>query len=409
MSFETALTGLNAASAELDVTGNNIANSGTGGFKYSRAGFADIFASSSLGVSKNAIGQGVRLANVAQQFSQGQFSFTGNSLDLAINGNGFFRMSDGGQITYTRAGSFTLDREGYIVDNGGRRLTGYPANANGDITASSLAELRINTGDVKPLATSAIEITANLTSGAEAPTDAFDKEDPDSYNFSTSATVYDSQGKSHVMTFYFVKDQAEDGTDAPNQWKIYTELDGGDAEEAATLTFNSDGTLSQDAANSFTANYTVGGGAADLAIDVDFSSLTQFGTPYSVTRLNPNGYAAGQFAGMTVEDDGTVFARYTNGQSNALGQIALSHFPSAENLQQVGDTSWVETFASGAPLNGKPGNSGLGNIQAGSLEQSNVNVTEQLINMITAQRNYQANAKMISTQDAITQEILNIR
>lgn len=404
MSFETALTGLNAAAADLDITGNNIANSSTVGFKYSRAEFADIFASTG---SRNAIGQGVRLANVSQQFSQGQFSFTGNSLDVAINGDGFFRMTTAeGQVSYTRAGAFELNREGYVVDSSGRRLTGFLPDGSGGISATNPRPMQVNNGNVAPEATGSIFISANLSSGDDtALSTAFDRSvpdnPPDSYHFSTATTVYDSQGVDHAMTFYFVK------TDV-NEWELHAYLDGAALGGAATtLEFNPDGSLLAPATLDI-SGVTVPG-ADDLELSIDLASLTQYGTPYSVGELRPDGYPAGQFSSLTVEPDGTLFARYTNGQSAALGRIALARFPSPQNLQQVGDNQWLSTFGAGEPIVASAGNSGLGALQAGSLEQSNVNVTEQLINMITAQRNYQANAKMISTQDQITQEILNIR
>lgn len=417
MTFETALTGLNAAAADLDVTGNNIANGQTTGFKVSRAEFADIFAASSSGVSRNAVGQGVRLSSVSQQFTQGQFSFTGNNMDLAINGTGFFRMSDGGQIVYTRAGSFQLDRDGYVTDANGRRLTGRGVDSSGNVSGA-LGDLQINTGDVAPRATSELEMTANLRAGATEPTVAFDNTvatpDPDSYNFSTSTTVYDSLGRSHLMTFYFRKDDS-DPVGNPRGWNIYTQLDGDAAGWGGptAVSFDDQGRIQPLASGGTEETYSFApallGGAAQLDVTVDYQSLNQYGTPFSVTQLSQNGYPAGQFSGLSIEPNGVIFARYSNGQSTTLGQVVLAQFPSTQNLQQVGDTSWVETFGSGAPITDSPGNSGLGQLQSGSLEQSNVNVTEQLVKMITAQRAYQANAKMISTQDQITQEILNIR
>lgn len=418
MTFETALTGLNAAAADLDVTGNNIANGQTTGFKSSRAEFADIFAASSTGVSKNAIGQGVRLSSVSQQFTQGQFSFTGNNMDLAVNGSGFFRMSDGGQVVYTRAGAFQLDRDGYVTDANGRRLTGRGVDTAGNV-GGALQELQINTGDVAPQATTELEMTANVQAGATEPTTAFDNTvatpDPESYNFSTSTTVYDSLGRSHLMTFYFRKDDS-DPVGNPRGWNIYTQLDGDAAGWSGPTAVNFDdqgriATVNGGAATEAAYNFPEGilGGAAAMDVTVDYADLNQFGTPYSVTQLSQDGYPAGQFSGLSIEPNGIIFARYSNGQSTTLGQIVLAQFPSAQNLQQTGDTSWVETFGSGAPITDAPGNSGLGQLQSGSLEQSNVNVTEQLVKMITAQRAYQANAKMISTQDQVTQEILNIR
>lgn len=412
MTFETALSGLNAAAADLDVTGHNLANANTMGFKSSRAEFADIFASSNLGVSQNAIGQGVRLSNVAQQFTQGQFNFTGNSLDLAINGRGFYRLNSDGETQYTRAGAFNLDREGYISDSQGRRLTGFTADTAGNISGA-LGDLQVQTGNIAPSATTEIGMEANLDANESPPPLApFDLNDPDTYNFSTSTTVYDSLGRPNLFTFYFVQ------TGTAGEWDVYTQLAGDPNGPSGpnTATFGPDGSIVDVDGGAPSVTYNISAaavgspiaGANDLAMTVDYSSLTQFGTPFGVTSLNQDGFAAGEFSSLSVEDDGIVFARFTNGQSRVLGQVALAQFSAPQDLQQIGDTSWVETFGSGAPLVGTPGSGGLGALQSGAVEQSNVNLTEQLVKMITAQRNYSANAQMISTQDEITQEILNI-
>ncbi|MCH8504601.1 MAG: flagellar hook protein FlgE [Ectothiorhodospiraceae bacterium] len=409
MSFNIALSGLNAASSDLNVTGNNIANAGTVGFKNSRAEFADVFATSQLGVASNAIGQGVRLNNVKQIFTQGNFSFTGNTLDLAVDGNGFFRMSDGGALSYTRAGAFELSRDGWIENAQGQRLTGYVATPEGNLTGA-LGELRVDTGDVDPRATSSMGVQANLDARAEQPTLAFDPDNPETYNESTSTTVFDSLGRPQLATFYFVRG------DNDNEWQIHTDING-ETLGPTDVVFNGDGSLSTvDGDNDpnvnflFNAGTTPGlGGADDLAIDVDFGRLTQFGTPFGVSGLPQDGFTAGQFSSLDVDDSGVIFARYTNGQSQVLGQVAMTRFPSPENLTQLGENSWAESFASGAALVGTPGASGLGTVRSGALEESNVDITQQLVKMITAQRNFQANAKMISTQDQVTQEIINIR
>lgn len=409
MSFNISLSGLNAASSDLDVTSNNISNSATVGFKGSRAEFADVFASSQLGVASNAIGQGVRLQNVAQQFTQGQFDFTGNSLDLGVNGEGFFRMSDAeGAVSYTRNGAFQLDNEGQIVNPDGMQLTGFPADGDGNI-GGQLAPLQVNTGNVPPQATDDIEVNANLQSSAEPPEADFDVDDPESYNFSTATTVYDSQGGSHTANFYFTK------LDDENAWNVDLRVAGLEPDEDATrqIQFNNDGSFASvdpDQPYVFEADpENPLAGTDGLTMDVDFSSMTQFGTPSAVSELRQNGFEAGEFSSLEVEDDGTLFGRYTNGESRALGQVALARFPSEQNLTEVGDNLWVESAESGEPIIGEPGTSSLGVIQGGALEQSNVDITEQLVNMITAQRNFQANAQMISTQDQVTQEILNIR
>jgi len=406
MTFETALTGLNAAAADLDVTGNNVANSGTVGFKYSRAEFADIYATSNLGASQNAIGQGVRLANVAQQFTQGQFNFTGNNLDLGISGNGFFRLQDGsGQVLYSRAGAFQLDKNGNIVNSKGQQLTGYQVDSSGAVT-NSVAPLQVNTGGVSPNATTSISINANLKSTGTVPSvTPFDSTNPSSYNYSTSTTVYDSLGASHTDTLYFVK------TSTANQWQMYSQLDSGTPQGPTTVQFNSDGSLNYVGSSGNTStsySFTIPG-ANTLTVKNDLSQLTQFGTPYSVSQLTQDGYAAGQFSSMSVGSDGKLLARYTNGQSQVLGQVALAQFQNPEKLQAVGDTNWEETFDSGTAITAAPGSSGAGSIQGGALEESNVDLTSQLVNMITAQRNYQANAQMIQTEKTVTQDILNIR
>ncbi len=405
MSFNIALSGLNAASADLNVTSNNIANSGTVGFKGSRAEFADVFASSQLGISQNAVGQGAKLSNVRQQFSQGQFEFTENSLDLAVNGTGFFRLDDGGDIAYSRAGAFEVDRNGQIINAEGKRLTGYQANVDGELTGA-LGPLTVDTGDVDPRATSELELIANLNANAAAPEEPFDPTDPSTFNESTSTTVFDSLGNPQSATLYFRKTENE------REWEVYTEIENEPA-QVSTVTFASNGrfeSLAGDGTDGsvFTGTFPIDG-ADDLEIDLDFARLTQFGTPFSVAELRQDGFTAGQFAGLDVGDDGSIFGRFTNGQARVLGQVALARFPNPERLSQLGDTAWAESFESGAPIVGAPGQSGLGGLQAGALEQSNVDITAQLVNMITAQRNFQANAKMISTQDQVTQEILNIR
>lgn len=405
MSFNISLSGLNAASSDLDVTSNNIANSETVGFKNSRAEFADVFASSQLGVASNAVGQGVRLQNVAQQFTQGQFNFTGNSLDVGINGEGFFRMSDAdGAVSYTRNGAFQLDQNGTIVNADGLRLTGYPADNDGNI-GGNLAPLQVNTGNVAPRATESVDVNANLASDTEGlDVTAFDADDPETYSFSTSTSVFDSQGLPHDLNFFFTRDDA-----AANQWAVDVRLDGDPpaAGGQRTLNFDQDGSfgsITDDSPFEFTL-----GGAEDLELDIDFAEMTQFGTPSAVNSLNQDGFQAGEFAGLEIAEDGVVFGRYTNGESQALGQIPLARFPSEQNLSEVGDNLWVESAESGDPIIGAPGTSGLGGIEGGALEQSNVDITAELVNMITAQRNFQANAQMISTQDQVTQEILNIR
>jgi len=407
MSFNIALTGLNAAAADLNVTSNNIANTGTLGFKSSRAEFADIFATSQFGISSNAVGQGTKLSNVRQQFTQGQFDFTGNSLDLAVSGTGFFNLRDtSGNNIFSRAGAFELDRQGFVVNPSGARLQGLVANATGEL--GGMGDLRVDTGDIDPSATSLIDITANLNANQSEPAEAFDASDASSYNFSTSTTVYNSQGNSERATLYFRR------TEDANIWDIHVVVGDDEANEGSVQAqFNQNGRLELiGGGTNLTSGFTfgAGGGAAQpTEFDVDFSGLTQFGTPFSVAALTQDGYTSGQFSSLDVAGNGTIFGRFTNGQSRVLGEVQLARFPNPEKLTQLGDNSWAESFESGEPILGRPETSGLGNLQAGALEQSNVDITAQLVKMITAQRNFQANAKMISTQDQVTQEIINIR
>ena len=405
MAFNTSLSGLNAAQSDLDVISNNVANSETVGFKNSRAEFADVFASSQLGVAQNAVGQGTRLQNVAQQFTQGQFDFTGNSLDLAINGEGFFRMSDeDGAISYTRNGAFQLDENGTVVNADGYQLTGFPADENGSI-GGNLQPLQVNTGNIDPQATTEAEIGANLSSEAEVKTGGpVDPNDPETFNFSTSTTFFDSQGGAREANFYFTHTD-----DAANEWEVDLRVDGNQPSNAnpRTLTFNDDGTF--DSISDATPYEFPLAGVSDLEVDADFSNMTQFGTPSAVSSINQNGFEAGEFSSLEVAEDGTLFGRFTNGESQALGQVALARFPSEQNLKEQGDNLWTESADSGAPIIGEAGTSGLGGIEGGALEQSNVDITKELVNMITAQRNFQANSQMISTQDQVTQEVLNIR
>lgn len=406
MSFRIALSGLNAASSELDVISNNIANVSTTGFKKSRTEFADIFSSASIGAVSTAIGSGVNVSKVDQQFSQGNIAFTDNGLDLAISGQGFFRLSDNGSTVFSRAGSFGLDRDGYVVNAQQQRLTAYLADSNGNITGA-LGELQLNTADISPQASSTINVGVNLDATATPPTAAFNVNDPSTYNNSTSLTLYDSLGSSHLGTIYFRKTAA-------NTWDTYMYVDGSQATPtvSGTLTFNPDGTLATPAGGQVAYNPLAIAGANNLSLTLDYSSSspsTQFGSNFGVNALSQNGYASGRLNGIDIGDTGVILARFTNGQSKTLGQVALANFANPQGLRQLGDTTWAESFDSGVALVGQPGTASLGLIQSGATEGSNVDLTEQLVNMITAQRNFQANSQVIKTEDTITQTIINIR
>jgi flagellar hook protein FlgE len=406
MSFRISLCGMNAASADLNITSNNIANANTSGFKQSRAEFADVFAVSAYGLASNAVGAGARLQRVAQQFGQGNVDFTGKSLDMALSGQGFFTLSGNGAMSYSRAGNFGADREGYVVNPAGQRLQVFLPNADGNgFDTGRMGDLRLATGDSPPLATGEVEVGLNLPGNATAPTlTPFDANDPSTYNHTTSLTVYDSLGAPHSQSMYFVK------TANPNEWQLHTQIDGNDVGAAQTLQYSATGALTSPATGNIALPaYTPPGGAAPMAVSLQLGTSTQYGNAFGVSALVQDGHATGRLSTIEVSPEGVVNARYSNGESIALGQVALTNFANPQGLQPVGDNGWAETYASGDARRGAAGTSEFGLVQGGALEASNVDLTEQLVNMITAQRNFQANAQMIQTQDQITQTVINLR
>ena len=416
MSFGIALSGLDAAQSDLNVTANNIANSATTGFKSSTSAFAELFAVSPQGVSNTQIGNGVQLQAVEQQFKQGDIETTGNSLDMAISGNGFFTVSSNGADEYTRAGSFQTNANGEVVNDAGQSLQVYPPTASGFNTTQRI-NLVIPTGNSAPQATTTAGLTFNLPAGSTAPTTTpFDPANSNSYNQSTSMTLYDSLGAAHTATMYFV-------STGGSGWDAYEYIDGtlvnptvAGAPKPVTMAFSNSGALTgttdvagatNTGAVSF-GSYTPTTGAAAMNVTYNLSSATQYGNAFGVTSVTQNGFTTGQLSGISISSTGVVQANYTNGQSTNLGQVAIANFPDQQGLQQVANTNWVQTFASGQPVYGVAGGAGFGNIESGALEQSNVDITQQLVNMITAQRAYQANAEMVSTENAITQTTINI-
>ena len=408
MSFQQGLSGLGASSKALDSVGNNIANAGTVGFKSASTAFADVFAASLGGGSQ--VGIGTSIAGINQQFTQGNITVTSNSLDLATNGAGFYRLSNNGSITWTRNGQFNVDKDGYIVNSNGFRLTGYVANSSNVIVPSTPAEIFINTSDLQPQATgtsaaaTGLEIGLNLDSRDTAfgATPAFNAGDPTTYNSSTSATVYDSLGNSHLLSLYFRKT----GSGA---WDLYTNLDGGTATAATPLTFNSTGALTAPATGIVTQTFTMTNGSNNLSFPLNLTGSTQYGNIFGVNSITQDGYTSGRLSGLSVASDGTVQGRYSNGQTRDLAQIVLGNFNNPNGLTSLGNNQWAETADSGQPLIGVPGSGSLGVIQSGAIEESNVDLTAELVNMITFQRMYQANAQTIKTQDSIMQTLVNLR
>ena len=478
MGFEQGLSGLNAASTNLDTIGNNIANSNTVGFKQSQTQFADMYASALGGAASNQAGIGVKVAAVAQQFSQGNITTTSNSLDMAINGSGFFQMSKNGAVSYSRNGQFQLDKNGFIVDNQGNNLMGYQATAAGVVVPTTPAPIQISSANILPNATTTLTAGVNLNSASAVPTvSPFNPNNPSTFNNSTSATIYDSLGGSHTASLYF----AQTGT---NTWNTYLTIDGASVPSAGTpltsMTFNSNGTLATPVgsvtsasftptstpitlagsstnstttvtvpsttglsfgaavtgpgipagdtiasiinATSFTlataATATAAGvtltaanlsGAAAQTISFNFAASTQFGTPFGVNSLTQNGFTSGQMTGFSTAADGTVTGRYSNGQTKTLGQVVLANFSNPQGLENLGNNQWAQTSASGNALVGAPGSASLGVLQTSATEDSNVDLTTQLVNLITAQRTYQANAQTIKTEDQILQTIVSLQ
>lgn len=450
MSFNIGLSGLSAANKQLDVTGNNIANVNTTGFKSSRAEFADVYAGANrLGVGKNQVGNGVRLAAISQQFTQGDVNTTGNVLDMGIQGQGFFVLSDNGSRIYTRAGAFQASKDNFVVTSDGLRLQGYAADASGKVQKSGLTDLKIDTSALQPKATSLIDQGINLNSsatdiplevddgtGAMVPNLPFDPTDQTTYSKSFPTKVYDSQGNEHTMEQFYRKT----GT---NEWTMYTLVDGRNpfnpsstAPLTGTVSFNSDGSVKsmaadntghpagasftvtnntftmtgwvpavEDAAGNWASNGAVGN--AD-GIRLAMGSTTSYNTETARMSQSQDGYATGILSNLSIDSTGILFATFSNGQSRAIGQVALASFANEQGLQQIGGTRWTETYNSGIPGIDSPKTGTLGAIESNSLEGSNVNLTQELVELIKAQSNYQANAKTISTESTILQTVIQM-
>jgi flagellar hook protein FlgE len=422
MAFEAATSGLRAASADLDVIGNNVANANTTGFKSSRAEFADVYATSIFGASSTATGNGVRLTDVAQQFTQGTVSFTNNNLDLAVSGQGFFRLNDGGSVIYTRAGAFSADREGYLVNSSNQRLTGFTTDGAGTITGQ-LGDLQIDMSNIEPYQTTRVDGSLNLDANDVAPAVPWSATpfvygdpppDPGSYNSSTSLTIYDTLGNSHELSLYFANDSS-------NTWNVYGLIDGVSYDLVNTknndnqLVFDENGAIDLDSAALSIKDWEpldptgAPNGAAQQDLAISLAETTQYGSVFGVNSLTQDGFTTGRLAGVDIDPSGVIFGRYTNGQAKALGQVVLANFANPGGLQPLGDTNWAETYSSGAALLGAPGSASLGVLQSGALEESNVDLTQELVKLIVAQRNFQASAQTIRAADTITQSIINIR
>ena len=413
MAFTTALSGVNAAQSDLDVISNNIANSSTTGFKTGRAEFGDVYAQSLLGTTTPTPGQGVKVTGITQQFSQGDLEFTDNALDVAINGDGFFQVKDAGVVEYTRAGAFKIDKDGFVSTVSGARVQGFQVDATTGKVTGTVGDIQTQATLLAPKATAKATFTGNLdardgnkTAGNFVATDA------STYHATTSMAVFDSQGNSRVLDLYFIKT-------ADNTFSVMSYLDGATTTGGATtplitgLPFSTAGAYDAAGGGGDKGLATITKGAADgvaaISIALDITGLTQFGSNFAINTATQDGYSAGQLSSIEVSDVGLVSARYSNGISSSLGQFALADFGNVNGLQPVGSTNWIETFKSGQPVLNKAGDANLGLIQGFALEQSNVAITQELVDLIVAQRNFQANAQVVQAEDAITQTIINMR
>ncbi|EKT62241.1 flagellar hook protein FlgE [Providencia burhodogranariea] len=406
MSFSQAVSGLNAASAGLDSIGNNIANSATNGFKGATASFADMFAGSGVGL-------GVNVAAVTQNFKDGPITRTDRPTDVAVSGNGFFRVQDkNGDIYYSRDGQFTRDKSGNLVNNQEMIITGFPAGIDekGNVTIQSggvPAGLNIPTDMMDAKASDMGKLTINLNSEDQVKPKPFDVNNPGdkgSYNFSTTMTAFDSQGNTHEISIYFVKT-------ADNKWSAYGK-DSSDqvATKLGDMEFDGNGRLSNPANAVFGFAYTGVNGANNGILQVDLNKIRQQKvSESSVSGIDVNGYPAGEYTKFKIEDNGLIFANYSNQQKRVVGQVALSAFANPNGLVSQGGNVWASSNASGNPMDGIPGVGQFGKLTSGALESSNVDMSQELISMIVMQRNYQSNAQTIKTQDQMLQTMVNLR
>nr|WP_294864718.1 flagellar hook protein FlgE [uncultured Pseudogulbenkiania sp.] len=419
MGFQQGLSGLAAASKQLEVVGNNVANASTNGFKRSRSEFADMYGSSLYGVSNAQAGIGVRTAEVSQLFDQGNINSTGNNLDLAISGKGFFVLKSpsaaSSQDAYSRNGAFQVDANGYLVNGDGYKLQGYAAQ-NGVIQYTATpVDLQFQTSLISPTATSNVDLGVNLNSSATviSPTPTVDPTDTSTYNSATSVKVYDSLGNTHDLGFYFVKGTP---TAAGTDWTVNLYVDGTAVTSPAgpqTLSFDTNGVLTSGGVLSniqYTATTPNGSTTPMTIATVDLSKSTQFNSSFGVNSLSADGNAPGTLTSTNINNQGIIEATYSNGKTLAIGQVALANFTNVQGLQSMGGNLWKDVASStGGAKVGAPMSSDLGEIQSQALEQSNVDLNSELVDMIVAQRFYQANAQSIKTEDTILQTLINLR
>ena len=393
MSFNIALSGIQAINEQLNTLSNNIANAGTYGFKSSRANFASLYA----GEQAN----GVQISSLTQNIGQnGSVETTGRGLDAMIQGRGFFTSRDAqGVISYSRVGIFSTDADGMLVDAAGRMVQGYGATVNG--VMGTLGDIAIPTGQIPAVATTRVAYTGNMSD--DWPTLAgagFDMNDSDSYNMVKQSVVYDSLGAQHTVSQYFIKT-------GPAEVTVRYSINGAApaADQTHTLAFNTLGQVDPASSTGPTLAHAPGG-AAPLAFAFDYSGTTKFAGDATSTTNRPNGYASGAFVGVELAEDGSIVARYSNEQQQVVGTLALATFPDEGSLTSISETSWTANASSGAPLYTTPGVGLGGKLSKGTLEGSNVDITSELVGLMTSQRNYQANSKVITAENQMMQSLM---
>ncbi|WP_174298035.1 flagellar hook protein FlgE [Sphingomonas bacterium] len=420
MTFYTSLSGLQAAQTDMSVISHNLANVATTGFKKSRSQFADVIASNLTSNPRTIVGSGVVVKENRQEFTEGSLTTTGSALDLTISGDGFLAVKTNGntpQIDYTRNGALTVDTNRNVVDAQGSFLQVYPVDTDGNPTATGtdgLMNLTLPQTSGTPKATTAISLDVNLSSNSTVPsTTTFDRTDPTSYNNSTATTVYDANGNAETMTSYYVRTPST-GTDGSSNWSVHSYLDSqpltvGGSSDPVTLTFDAKGTLTAPTtATKFDAVQPTGS-TTTQSLSLDLGGSTQVASAFSVAARSQDGKASGQLSGVSVDEAGVVTATFSNNDSKKLGMVAIANFTDPTGLRQLGNSYWSATGISGAAKLGSANEAGFGGLISGKLEGSNVDITEELVNLIAAQRDFQANSKALDTQSQTIETIFNIR
>lgn len=419
MSFYTSMSGLQASQTEMSTISHNLANVSTNGFKKSRTDFADVIASSVNVSPTQMVGSGTVVKGNVQQFTEGNLVQSGSSLDLAISGDGFFAVKPdvGGTATnFTRDGAFSVDANHYVVDAQGAHLQVYPVDGSGTVVATGLDStipLQLPATSGTPAATTTVTTAVNLSATEMPPaTTPFNRFDAKSYNNSQQTTVYDAAGNPQTMTSYYVRS----GTGTPSAWNVYSFVGdqqlttGGGASDHLSLGFDAAGTMTSPTTATQFDPFTPTGTSVPQNMSLTFgSATTQSTSPFSVVNTTQDGAAVGQLQGVTVDATGVVKASFSNGDTQALGMVALANFNNPSGLRQLGSGDWASTGVSGSPVMGSAGENGLGTLMSGMIERSNVDITEELVDLIAAQRNFQANAKALDTQSQTAQSIIQIQ